>query len=178
MTKIVKQSIQEEYEQKRIIIYITFPNLVAKKLRVCIEYPISILFQIHPIGEKTFFYQGIIIRSDLTFQNYGITDNDRIAILPTDQMTLKTEQFWRKATKRDIENKYQMAGFQNPLLKNDIAYHQDLKITRIENNSRCFRKLIRNYQFLTNETNESDNSTYLECEKKENPSESSLPKLW
>jgi hypothetical protein len=178
MTKIVNKFTQDEYEQKRIMIYLTFSNFVVDKVCVCLYDPIAVLFQILPVGEKTIFYQGRMIQSYLTFENCGITDNDRIVILSTNQMTLTTEQFWRKATKRDFEDKEQMNMFQNPLLKNDFSRQQDIRFNRIENKGSSFRSLVRNFLFLTKETNETESGTYLNFEKKENPSESSFPTLW
>jgi hypothetical protein len=93
---------------------LTFSSFVVNKVRVCLYDPIAVLFQILPVDEKKIFYQGRIFQSYLSVENCGIPENDRIVILPIHQMALTNEQFWRKATKRDIEDKSQMDMFQNP----------------------------------------------------------------
>lgn len=171
MTKLASQSFNEELEQKKIMVIVTFPNVNTKKIRICISYPISTLFQTLPIGNKTIFYQGKIIQSEMTFEDYGMTDYDRIAVFPSDQMNFKAEQFWRKATKNDIENKSQILTLTNPLMKKDIAFKHDLYMSRIENNSTIYRNFIRHFQILTTESYETNKTTDLNWEFKDSPNE-------
>jgi hypothetical protein len=147
-------------------------------VRISIYDSISVLFHFLQFGQKTVFYQGNIIQLPKTFENYGITDNDRIVILPTNQITLATEQFWRKTTKQDIENKNQIDAFQNPFMKNHIAHQQDLIMSKIENQTEFYRKIIQNFQFLSNEPTLVQTRTNLNWAEKENPNDSSLPIIW
>jgi hypothetical protein len=178
MAKIVKQSFPQEFETKKVIIFVSYLNVVVRKFSVCLDDPISVLFHFLPIGQKTIFYQGNIIQSYKTFKNYGITDNDRIVILPTQGMTLTTEQFWRKVTKRDIDNKPEIEAVQNPLMMNSIACRQDLLMFRIENHEQCYRRLIQNFRFLSNESKGTENATNLNWEETEHPNKNPLPMIW
>jgi hypothetical protein len=108
MVEIVRQSISDKFEQKRVIIFVSFLNLSVKMVRVSIYDSISVLFHFLPFGQKTVFYQGNNIQSHKTFENYGITDNDRIIIFPTNQMTLATEQFWKKQQSKLLKIKIKL----------------------------------------------------------------------
>jgi hypothetical protein len=178
MSKVQKEYLAQEIQPQKIIIFLTFPNILAKRVKVFSSDPIDILFQFLPSGKKIVFYQGEIIQSYDSFQNYDISDYDRIAIINEDQMSFQTEQFWKTATLKDYENKIILKASQDPTIEREISRQQDLVFTRIENHQRCFLNTIKNFRFLTDESRTNEYSTCLDWEKKEKPNGKSLPKLW
>jgi hypothetical protein len=92
-------------ERPKIIIFVTFPKFVAKKIKVDPSYSISIIFQVLPKGEKTIFCQGQIINQTKTFLDYQITDNDRLAVISSIQNEIKNEIFWKKQLNLIIKQK-------------------------------------------------------------------------
>jgi hypothetical protein len=178
MSKIVKTSFHTVFEPKKVVIFVSCPNHALKKVMACIYDPISVLFHILPIGQKTLFYQGNILQSYKTFEDYGVSDNDRIVIIPTEEITFTTEQFWRNVSKSDIDRKPEIEAIQNPLMKNSIAFQQDLVLFGIESNRQSNRRLIHNFLFLSNESSRTERSTCLNFEKTEHPNENPLPMIW
>jgi hypothetical protein len=128
--------------------------------------PLSVLFKLLPFGNKTVFYQGEIINSSSSFENYRISDLDRIAILNHDQMPLNTEEFWENATKRDIDNKAIWETSQESLLKRKISRHQDLCFRQIENHPRSYQDLLKKFNFIIRESYTNDHPTCINWEKK------------
>jgi hypothetical protein len=100
-------------QQQEILIFVTFPNMSARKVKISSSESINVLFKILPSGKKIAFYHGEIINSADSFQHYGISDYDRIAIIHENQLSFKTEQFWKKTTQRDYENKRIIKAFEN-----------------------------------------------------------------
>jgi hypothetical protein len=178
MKKLAKECFIQQHEITKISVYITFPNMPTKKVNVNSSDPISVLFQIFPNGNKTVFYQGEIIQSLNSFDKYGITNNDRIVIIPNQQISFNTEQFWRKATKRDFETKTQIESLQDPKMKLIISQQNDLLLTKFENNIKSYKLLISNLQNLTSESTKEEISTVLNWKKTESPNEISLPIIW
>jgi hypothetical protein len=133
MNTITNESFIHKCQTNQISIYITFPNNATKKVKVNATKPISILFSIFPNGDKTIFYQGEIIQPSNSFEKYEMTNNDRIAIVPNQQISFDSEQFWRKATKRDIETKTEFTSFNDPKMKLMIYRQSDLIFSKIEN---------------------------------------------
>jgi hypothetical protein len=135
MTDILKQSLPEKFKSKESCSSLHFQIMRSKNFEFVFHFQISILFQILLNGNKTIFYQRKIIQSEMTFEDYGITDYDQIVILSTDCVTFTIKQFWRKTTQRNIETKSQIQLLTNRALKNDIVFKNDLKMSKIENNS-------------------------------------------
>jgi hypothetical protein len=105
MDKIQHQNfLQETQQQQNIMIFVTFPNICARKVNISSSESIEVLFQFLPSGKKIVFYRGEIIDSSHSFQQYQISNYDRIAIIHEDQMSFQTEQFWRKTTQQVSEN--------------------------------------------------------------------------
>lgn len=178
MDKIANQCFISQNENDQIFIYVSFPNMSTKKVIVSSSDSISILFQKFPNGNNTVFYQGEIIQSFNSFEKYGITNNDRIVIIPNQQISFNAEQFWRKATKRDIETKTQIESFHDPKMKLILSQQNDLLFSKIENNCQSYKKLVHNLQFLTRESTKEETPTVLNWNKTEIPNESSLPIIW
>jgi hypothetical protein len=126
MNKLQQESFIQENQFNKMQVIVTSPNTITKKVRYLSSDPLSVLFKLFPFGNKTVFYQGEIINSSSSFEYYGISDLDRIAILNHDQMSFNTEEFWKKATKRDIDNKAIWEASQEPSLKREISRYQDL----------------------------------------------------
>jgi hypothetical protein len=160
MNNLQKEYFIQEIPLNKMQVIVTSPNTIAKKVRVLSSDPISVLFKLFPFGNKTVFYQGEIINTSSSFEYYGISDYDRIAVLNHDQMSLDTEEFWKKATKRDIDNKTIWEASQEPFLKREISRHQDLCFQKIENHSKNYQNLIQNfYSIIIGESHKNDHPT-------------------
>jgi hypothetical protein len=167
MNTFQKESFIHEIPLNKMQVIVTSPNSIARKVRVLSSDPISILFKFLPSGNKTVFYQGEIINSSSSFQNYGILDLDRIAILNHDQISFDTEEFWKKATKRDIDNKGIWVTSQEPFLKREISRHQDLCFQKIENHYKSYQCFLKKFHFIINESHKNDHLTCTCWEKEE-----------
>jgi hypothetical protein len=178
MNKTENISLVSEYKGNQISIYLTFPNMSTKKVKVNSSFPISVIFSILPNGNKIIFYQGEIIQSSSSFDKYRITDNDRIVIIPTQQVSFETEQFWIKATKHDIEVKSEISSLNDSKMK-FVKYLQNDRVFFImENNSRSYQRIIQNMKILSNKSNHADHNTTINWNKSEFPNETSLPNIW
>jgi archaellum component FlaF (FlaF/FlaG flagellin family) len=175
MAKIANESSIHECQTNQILIYATFPNMPTKKVKVNSSNPISVLFQ---YGNKTIFYQGEIIKHSNSFEKYGITNYDRIAIVPNQQISFNSEQFWRKSKKIDLEAKTELLSLNDSKMKFMISRKHDLIFFKIENDSKSYQKLICNMKFLIDESTKDENSTNLNWNRREFPNEASLPKVW
>jgi hypothetical protein len=178
MNKAGNESFVHEDQTNQISIYLSFPSMPTKKVNINTSKPISVLFSLFPNGDKTIFYHGEMIQSSNSFEKYGITNNDRIAIVPNQQISFNSEQFWRKATKRDLETKTELPLFNDPKMKLMVSRQTDLIFSKTENNSKSYQKLICNMNFLINESNKENSITFLNWNKCEIPNETSLPKIW
>jgi hypothetical protein len=176
LCEIVNNSSLDQDDQ--LLIFVSFPNLKTKKLRICSSNPISVVFQLFPQGNKTVFYQGEIIEHSESFLDFGMSNNDRIVVIPTENLDFKNEVFWRNATKRDIETKKQIQIIQDPFLRNLFSRQQDLQLFKVEQKPISSRKIIANFQFLKNIQPNDYIPTFSDFPSGTKPSEESLPILW
>jgi hypothetical protein len=178
MNKVQHNNYISENQNQKILIFVTFPNMIPRKVKVSSSNSIDTLFQFLPNGKKVVFYHGNIIYSSHTFNKYGISDYDRIAIIQEDQISIETEQFWKKATRKDFENKRIFEAFQDPKVQRTISCQQDRAMIQIENSHRSYQNSINTMQFLTTDTYNNEFSTCINWNKTDKPIEITLPKLW
>jgi hypothetical protein len=88
-----KRNLHQEKESLEIRIFVVFPDCSTQVVKVFSSHSINILFENLPSGEKVVFYQGNIISSSNSFQNYVTSDYDRIVIINEEQMTFQTQLF-------------------------------------------------------------------------------------
>jgi hypothetical protein len=180
MSSTLKQTVERlQLDQNdKLIIFVTFPMMKTKKIQIRSSNPISVVFQLFPKGDKTVFYRGGIIEHSESFSNFGMSDNDRIVIVPTENLDFKNELFWRNATKIDTETKQKIQILQDPLLRDQFSRQQDLQMLRTENRSVYFRETVKNFQTWKRIQPNDHFPTFLNFSSNTKPSEDSLPVLW
>lgn len=143
----------DELERDNLTLFVNFANVVREmKISVFASNPISSIFGIFPRGNKIVLYQGKIVQSSLTFENYEIQNNDHIVI--QFEVQLEPERFWPKSKRRfDIADEC--------LMNQDISRLADFALCKIENNQKYYRHFIKNYFFLQNESIENNYHTCL-----------------
>jgi hypothetical protein len=157
-------------ERVKLTLFVNFANAVRDmKISVLASNPISSLFHIFLEGQKIVLYQGEILQSSLSFENYEIKNNDRLVIQFDNQF--KPEIFWGKPKNRFDEG-------------NESLYHQvisrleDLAFLKIEKNEKFYCYFIKNNLFLQAESTYNRYHTCLNWEKIEIPNGNPLPILW
>jgi hypothetical protein len=178
MNQIQNRRTREGIRARKIVIFLMLTNIRLKQVRVNSSDPINVVFKFLPAGNNIVFYHGNLINSKNSFQSYGITDYDRIAITNENQMTFQFEFFWKKVTQIDIERTEILENYQDSLVRREILRHQDLLLLKTENHPRNFHYFIKYFQILTLESDVNEVSTSLNWKRKEKPNESSLPNLW
>lgn len=173
-----KDQLLQQISISLIRVFVTFPNYSTKKFKVNQFKPISKLFQFYPEGKKTVFFNGRILQDSKNFYSFGIGDLDRIAIVPSEQLSFSCETFWRKATQRDDETKENLYSVNDPKIKHQYSRLQDIKLQKIENSSKAMRMLLTKYQYLFDSSIENNTTTNFPSFQQDSPSETSLPVLW
>jgi hypothetical protein len=76
--------------------------------------------------KKFIFFNGDVVNQNHSFREYGISNGDRIVIIPVEQMNLNVETFWRRTTRNSSNDKERLAGIHDRQIQFLFAKNNDL----------------------------------------------------
>lgn len=160
-TKILQiQKLSNGIPKNLLAICICAPNSQGKKVGVVPTDPLFILNPLFPGDQKVYFYNGDVLNSHCSFQDYGISNGDRIVTVPFEQMNLSTEIFWRNATRNSSNYKERSNGLHDEQTKFLNAKNNDLVLFKAESKPISNRRLMKNLMFL----NDDQSSSFLKTD--------------
>jgi hypothetical protein len=168
----------QEVKKANILIFIMSPVFPIFKIKVLPSDPINVIFSFLPAGNKIIFHGGKIIESDNSFNNNGIKNYDRIAIINKNQMTFQIEQFWKQITQNEVDQALGNYNLYDPGIVKEILPQQDLFMLRSEDHPRFFLNLLKYFKVLTDQYLVHEFPTVLNWKITEKPNEKTLPKIW
>jgi hypothetical protein len=133
--------------QYSLMVFICSPDNKSRKVSVIPSDPLYVVNPIFPGYKKVYFYNGEILDPNQSFNYYGITNDDRIATVPIEQMNINTELFWIKATKNSANDKKRFIGTSDEATKHLFEKNNDLILFKAESRANSNRRLLKNLMF-------------------------------
>jgi hypothetical protein len=178
-TKILQiQQITDCISKGSIVIFVCAPSYQGRKVSVIPTDPLYVLNPIFPGDKKVYFYNGDILNPNLSFTDYGISNGDRIVIVPIEQMNIQTEEFWRKATRNSANDKEGFSGIHDKQSKQLFARKNDLILFKAESRATSNRRLMKNLMFLIDDKSSTYSKTIIPSNSSTDVSTDPLPILW
>jgi hypothetical protein len=158
-------------ENHKLMALVRHPDFFVKSVIAYASDPLSVLSRLFPEGEKVIFYDGSIVESNISFEKLRMSHFDRISIVPSLQLTPKTQSFWKKASK--AENRL----INDSAMKKEVSRLLDLQTAHHEN-STLYPKIVDKIFSILNNISNSPQTTQIEWTTEQKPNEQPLPTIW
>lgn len=173
----------ELLEEDVITIILCIPQQPVRKVHAKYSTKISDLQCLFPHSPKKFIYNGSELLDKMTFDFYGIKNDDYIIALPQNEKSIYNFNQWINLSKEKDTFKESMNYMIQKNTYNESARIRDLRFMKIERNSKIFSKICK--PFAKEFTDDNDDTFTKNVIMKQTilkesdaPSTNPLPILW